>query len=58
MRQKIKKTSLNVILCVEETLHMLMIKQDSKTNTNITYKAKQSNTAESVPVPTTNLLLP
>lgn len=43
MRQKNKKTSLNVTVCLEATLHMLMIKQDSETNTNITYKAKQHN---------------
>lgn len=44
---KNKKISLNIALCVEATLHMLMIKQDSEINTNITYKAKQSNTTES-----------
>lgn len=37
---------------------MLMIKQDSETNTNITYKAKQSKGTEYVPVPDTNLLFP
>lgn len=58
MRQKIKKVSLNVSVCVEVTLHMLMIKQDSETNTNITYKAKQSKGTEYVPVPDTNLLFP
>lgn len=58
MGQKIKKTSLNVTLSMEARLHMLMIKQDSETHTNITYKAEQSNIAESVPVPDTNLLLP